>query len=430
MLKKLSMILFAAAVFLCGNPAHAQSPTAEPEKWREDLRYLSDELPRRHINLFHTLSPEAFYNAVNELDSIIPSLPDHEIIVRMTRLLAMVKESHTYLDWARPTRTPPFGRLPLRFLVFKDGLYVTQAAKSDFKTNPRSNYYTRAIGMRVARIGDVEIESAMQAIATIISTENTENIKNSIPRNAHRPEILHALGLIQNLDHAPITLEDDNGNRFELNLLPFPSGVIPRFSSNPYPSRDPIQLYRTRPSSQFYWYEYLPAAKTVYFQYNVCIEMSTLPFATFLSNLLNFIDTHEVEKIAVDLRRNPGGNSGILVPFINSIRARPSLNQYGKLFVLIDNGTNSSAMLNAILFKQLGTNPILIGEPTGGKPNSYGEIKSFPLPNSGLNVWYSTKFFQMAPGDPPSLSPDILIELTGMDYFAGRDPVLEAVLAY
>jgi hypothetical protein len=87
-------------------------------------------------------------------------------------------------------------------------------------------------------------------------------------------------------------------------------------------------------------------------------------------------------------------------------------------------------MLNAINFRQLGTNPILMGEPTGGKPNSYGEIKSFPLPNSGLNVWYSTKFFQMAPGDPPSLSPDILIELTGMDYFAGRDPVLEAVLAY
>jgi Peptidase family S41 len=430
MFKEVSMSLFVAAVLLCGNPTHAQSPTAEPEKWREDLRYLSDELPRRHINLFHTLSPEAFYNAVNELDSIIPSLPDHEIIVRMTRLLAMVKESHTYLDWANPTRTPPFGRLPLRFLVFKDGLYVTQAAKSDFKTIYRSSYYTRAIGMRVALIGNVDIESAIQAIATMISTENTENIEDSIPRHAHRPEILHALGLIQNLEHAPITLEDAKGKRFELNLIPSPSGVIPQFSSTPYPSRDPIQLYRTRPSSQFYWYEYLPAAKTVYFQYNVCVEMSTLPFATFLSDLLNFIDTHEVEKIAVDLRRNPGGNSGILVPFINSIRARPSLNQYGKLFVLIDNGTKSSAMLNAILFKQLGTNPILVGEPTGGKPNSYGEIKSFPLPNSGLSVWYSTKFFQVLPGDPQSLSPDILIELRATDYFAGRDPVLEAVLAY
>jgi hypothetical protein len=60
MLKELPIILFIAAVLLSGNPVDAQSPTAEPEKWREDLRYLRDELPRRHINLFHTISPEDF----------------------------------------------------------------------------------------------------------------------------------------------------------------------------------------------------------------------------------------------------------------------------------------------------------------------------------------------------------------------------------
>ncbi len=58
-------------------------------------------------------------------------------------------------------------------------------------------------------------------------------------------------------------------------------------------------------------------------------------------------------------------------------------------------------MRNAILFKQLQTNPILVGEPTGGKPNSYGEISSFLLPNSGLVVNYSTKYFEQVSGDPP-----------------------------
>jgi hypothetical protein len=430
MFKELPMFLFVATLFLAGNPLYAQSPIAEPEKWREDLRYLRDELPRRHINLFHSLSPEDFNNAVNELDATIPSLPDHAIIVRMARLLAMVNEGHTFLDWANPTRTNPFRRLPLRFLMFKDGLYVTEAAPSDLMTNRGRLNYARAIGMRVVRIGNADIESARQTIAAIISADNAEGIKDSLPRHAHRPEILHSLGLIQNLDLAPLTLEDARGTRFELNLISSPRGVIPQFTSNPYPSRAPIQLYRTRPSSQFYWYEYLPAAKTGYFQYNQCSEMATLPFATFLSDLLNFIDTNAVEKIAVDLRRNPGGNSAILLPFINAIRIRPSLNQYGKLFVLIDNGTRSSAMHNAILFKQLQTNPILVGAPTGGKPNSYGEIKSFSLPNSGLNVYYSTKYFQQVPGDPPSLTPDILIELTAKDYFAGRDPVLESVLGY
>ena len=43
---------------------------------------------------------------------------------------------------------------------------------------------------------------------------------------------------------------------------------------------------------------------------------------------------------------------------------------------------------------------------------------------------YSTKSFQMVEGDPPALIPDIHVVVSSVDYFAGHDPVLEAVLAY
>jgi hypothetical protein len=46
-------------------------------------------------------------------------------------------------------------------------------------------------------------------------------------------------------------------------------------------------------------------------------------------------------------------------------------------------------------------------------------------------VQYSTRFFQLIEGsDPPSFHPDLLVQPSARDYFAGRDPVLEAVLAY
>jgi hypothetical protein len=321
-------------------------------------------------------------------------------------------------------------RLPVRFLAFKDGLYVTEAAPFDVLTNRGRVNYARAIGARVVRIGETDIDAAWQAIASFISSDNPEGVRADIPRHTHRPEILHTLGLILHLKHVPIRLQDPNGNLFDMDFISLPGSPPPNFTTSAYPSRTPTQLYRTRPTSEFYWYDYLSEAKTVYFQYNQCIEMPGLPFATFLNGLLNFIDTHEVVKIAIDLRRNSGGNSAILIPFINAIRARQHLNQQGRLFVLIDNGTKSSAIHNAIHFRQLQTNPILVGEPTGGTPNGYGEIRSFTLPNSGLNVIYSTRLFQMVPGDPPALHPDILIEFSSADYFAGRDPVLEAVLAY
>jgi hypothetical protein len=71
----------------------------------------------------------------------------------------------------------------------------------------------------------------------------------------------------------------------------------------------------------------------------------------------------------------------------------------------------------------------IVGEASSQRPNAYGDIRSFELPNSKLKVWYCTKYFKLASsGDPDSLPVDIPVELTAKDYFAGRDPVLERVL--
>ena len=70
-----------------------------------------------------------------------------------------------------------------------------------------------------------------------------------------------------------------------------------------------------------------------------------------------------------------------------------------------------------------------VGEPSGGKPNHFGEIRSFTLPNSKLKAQYSTKYFVRIPdGDPPAVMPDIVIEPTFDDWYSGRDPVLEKIL--
>jgi len=87
-------------------------------------------------------------------------------------------------------------------------------------------------------------------------------------------------------------------------------------------------------------------------------------------------------------------------------------------------------MLHANDF-QLSTQAILIGEPTSGRPNSYGELGNFTLPNSGLRVNYSTKFFRLRPNDdPPAVMPEILVEYPWAAYLSGRGPVLETALNY
>src|SRR5262245_19736399 len=67
----------------------------DAKQWREDLRFLAEELPKRHKNLFHTMTREQFERAVKRLDERIPSLSEQQIFVEMTRIVAQVEDGHT-----------------------------------------------------------------------------------------------------------------------------------------------------------------------------------------------------------------------------------------------------------------------------------------------------------------------------------------------
>jgi C-terminal processing protease CtpA/Prc len=94
--------------------------------------------------------------------------------------------------------------------------------------------------------------------------------------------------------------------------------------------------------------------------------------------------------------------------------------------VLIGPETFSSAVQNAAELKQ-ELKAKLVGEPTGGLPSGYGEVKTLTLPYSKVIVRYTTKNFGRPHGDV--LRPDISAPRTLADALHGRDPVLEAALA-
>src|SRR5207237_1090908 len=84
-------------------------------QWREDLRHLARELPRRHKNAFHRVSREQFERTVADVDAAIPGLPPADVPVLMLKVTAEVGDAHTYV------RLPPGPRLyPVRFYWFGD----------------------------------------------------------------------------------------------------------------------------------------------------------------------------------------------------------------------------------------------------------------------------------------------------------------------
>ncbi len=173
--------------------------------------------------------------------------------------------------------------------------------------------------------------------------------------------------------------------------------------------------------------------KTLYFKYNRCADdpAADMTFAKLMEGTLAFMKTKPVERFVLDLRDNGGGDSNIAAPLIAALAAHPTLNVRGRLFVLIGRHTFSSAVLNTLELKAR-TQALLVGEPTGGRPNHYGEVRHLTLPRTGWKISYSTKYFTtpLVKGDPDALVPDLPVEVTGVEWFSSRDPVMEAALAF
>ena len=382
------------------------------EKWGGDLKYLFVELPKRHKNLFFKITRQQFDLEIAGLIESVPKISDSEIKLALRRLTAMIGDPHTRISY-NVDKT-----YPITLYQFSDGVFAAATTEE----------YRGALGAKLIKIGETDIERAKEAVRPLITFENEWRFKQQFPYYLTDPENLYLLKILPSVDEGDFTFDDGNGNQFVVKMRPVSTRGGIKFIT-PFdapPGKTPLYL---RNPEQYYWYEYLPDSKTLYLHYRRCADIPTQPFNRFAAALLKFMDKNPVERMVIDLRLNGGGNSIIFEPLIKALSRRRDVNQTGRLFALIGRGTFSSACLNALRLKR-ETKGILVGEPTGQRPNSYGEVKAMTLPHSKLRVQYSTRYFKTVDGDPPALAPDIQVELSSSDYASGRDPVLERAISY
>lgn len=394
-------------------------------QWQADLDIMVAEMERRHRDLYHTISEEEFAAAAQDLRQRIPSMQRHQIIVEMMRIVAKVGDGHTNVS---PHRDPEIGfsELPLRFYWFDDGLYVRAAAAE----------HAALVGAEVIAFGGVPVEEALERAVAITAHDNQLGARALAPVFLQMPEILHALGLAPDPSTAVLTVRTGGGMKTltvarggaatmypsDTDIsLETPAGWVDaaRASETPLWLEDANTIFRSVP---------LPGRRALYVQLNQVKPMGAESLEDLGHRIRTEAQTSNAQRVILDLRLNRGGNGDLLPPLVRTLIQTEDDDT--DLFVLIGRSTFSAAQFLTDHLDRF-SQAVLIGEPTGSKPNVMGDSRKIVLPNSGITVRASIYYWQLDPQiDRPWTAPDVAAPLTFSAYAAGRDPALEAALSY
>lgn len=374
------------------------------QDWVEDIEYIRNELPQKHPDLFFKITEEEFNREINELISDAPNLTENQVLVDLMKIFTNIGDSHTTI--LNSVNRDYFSKSPVKFEVFDDGVYITDIIESG------KNY----LQQKVVAINDTPIDTVLKLFNTIVAHENEYHVKAFTSYLLRMYQILNGLGISTPTKYN-IHLENGIilgiGGYDEYEIKTYYSA----YDTNNFP------LYRKN-NDLNYWYEILDS-NIVYLQYNLCFNMDSYSFNSMIEALFKEIENMKIDKFIVDIRLNVGGSDLVIVPLIRKLLEHDELS--GKIFCCIGAATYSSGELAAITLKE-NLNAILVGEPTGGKPNHFGSVSSFTLPNSGFAIRYSTKYISEFSDDTVStLNPDYFVKNYSYDSFNGIDSYVEFI---
>jgi hypothetical protein len=402
-------------------------------RWRADLRYVADSLAAFHPDLYHAVTRERFRGALDSLAARVPSMAHHEITVELARIVALVRDGHTRLTFPfdsaavfftghSRTAAPKvpglvFRHYPIRLGWFADGVWVVQADAA----------HRELLGGRVVELGELPIERALAAVEPTVQRDNDRTVLSLLPTWLVVPEILHARGVVRDMERARLVVTKPGGARREGWLAPVSPGTGVEWIDARSPGEPP---WMDRNPERRHWFATMPGTRTVYARYREVMDDPGEPVHEFASALFRHVEETHAERLILDLRGNVGGNGFLNRPLMLGITRAERLWRPGGLFALIDRGTFSAALMLASDL-ETRTPTLFAGEKTGGAPNGYGDSRRRVLPNTGLTIRVSSLYWQTT--DPRDARDGITAHIEAgprfEDWQARRDSVLEKVLA-
>ena len=392
--------------------------------WLTDLEYLQQKIKTEHYQYTHTISADEFDSRVEFIRESIPQKTDLQIIGSFFELMAAIGDGHTQLN--PPFQGPfAFSMLPLEFYLFEEGLFIRAAAPE----------YSDLVGLKIIKTGNMPVNKLLNKCAPLIGRDNDQQLQWILPIALMFSDTYHLVGATDDKAFVEFTLQKPGKKKLTVQVPagPIDRDPMARFAPAHWSSmKDPATNLWTQDPDNFYWYEYIKDRATVYFQFNQVRNKPEQNLADFSKELFKFIKANDVGFLIIDIRLNNGGNNFLNRSLVKEIENCEEINRKGRLFTITGRRTFSAAM-NLASDLENRTETLFVGEPTGSKPNFYGEDNPFELPNSKLTGSISNRYWQggkTANDKRPWIAPDLPANLSAQQYEQNEDPALQAIWDY
>lgn len=382
------------------------SAAAARDPWAEDLRTLDYGVRTLHPGPF-AISPMTAWTAkLAALEGSLPDATPDEQLVQLASLVGLL-DTHSWL-----TAPAPLHAYELLFYPFADGWFVIRAKDPAL------------VGSRLVSIGGRPVAEVEAILRPLVPSDNESGELDALEGLMSYVEYLHGAAIVADPTKPGYVLERPDGSRLtvdpasidestwvdELGIIGDLMGDAPEAVAR---RGEPVWTRLDKPT------------RTFLFSYNDYTETG-LPEA--IAAMKAALDAGMAARVVLDMRYLRGGNGGLADPLIDALGSDKRINRAGGLTVMIgrENVSAGTVVATALDAKTQAT---FVGEPTPARADNFlCSCADITLPNSGFTVTVPTVTNHT--GDTRrSIAPDVPMALTAADFFAGKDPVLAAVLS-
>lgn len=391
-------------------------PASRVKGWRGDLAYLRAEMERLHPVMTHRNSRKAIDAAFRAAEAKIAKSNDFQMTAEIGRLLGLLGNGHNLL-LPFPANHGGFVQFPLKFYQFTDGIYVIDATEG----------HSDLIGARVIRFGNMTAEDALTLLEPFVARDNNTQIGFLGALWLTTPHVLEAAGIIEDAERASLQLEMPDGRVRTIQKLPLQPFKLDTYGLRSSDATVKRALYLSN-FDETLWMRRLPRRRMLYLQMTNVQPCCDMTIAQFAEKARRAADDMKAKYLVIDLRNNAGGNSYLGMGIVKLAAYFEASRGQGSVFVMF--GRNSlSAAHTLIVDIDRVIDAVFVGELSGSSANAYAESGWFRLPYSGVFGFISSQLHQYSwPEDHRIwIAPHVPVSLTSKDYFAGRDPAMEAI---